>query len=160
VFDESGSTDKNGIFKFSPPYPGSYRIIINECDYDSILKVSPRPIICGDDICEGDEHWGTCPEDCDSGADDTYCDMVEDGICDPDCDEITDIDCKEVVVVEEEVVIVSRGPTGAIVASELTLLETEANEGGILSFLRGIGSPVAKQEASGLMLFLMGFFGG
>lgn len=39
------------------------------------------------------ENYGNCPNDCLSGGEDAFCDMVEDGECDPDCLTELDPDC-------------------------------------------------------------------
>lgn len=44
-------------------------------------------------ICENNENYGTCPNDCSSGGRDNFCDKVNDGICDPDCNHEEDLDC-------------------------------------------------------------------
>jgi len=44
-------------------------------------------------ICDENENYNTCPQECNSGVKDGYCDKVKDNICDPDCDSAEDIDC-------------------------------------------------------------------
>lgn len=44
-------------------------------------------------ICERNENYYNCPEDCTSGSRDGYCDKVIDGICDADCLSEQDLDC-------------------------------------------------------------------
>jgi len=41
--------------------------------------------LCGDNICESNENYATCSQDCRSGVKDGFCDRVADGVCDPDC---------------------------------------------------------------------------
>lgn len=41
--------------------------------------------VCGDGSCQMGETYRNCPEDCQSGTRDGYCDKVEDNICDKDC---------------------------------------------------------------------------
>jgi len=44
--------------------------------------------------CDPIENHQTCQQDCPSGGEDGYCDLVEDGICDPDCNGTRDEDCR------------------------------------------------------------------
>ncbi|MBI2138222.1 right-handed parallel beta-helix repeat-containing protein [Candidatus Woesearchaeota archaeon] len=44
-------------------------------------------------LCDGDETYLSCPWDCDSFAQDGYCEGIEDGRCDNDCNEFGDPDC-------------------------------------------------------------------
>ncbi len=53
----------------------------------------PRPVICGDSVCEEEENYMNCPTDCPSGGEDGYCDALDDGVCDPDCRVDVDLDC-------------------------------------------------------------------
>jgi len=62
-------------------------------NYENCPQDCPKPVICGDDICEEKENYGNCPEDCPSGGRDNYCDAIKDGICDPDCSPKIDPDC-------------------------------------------------------------------
>ncbi|HZX19701.1 MAG TPA: hypothetical protein VFF13_01660 [archaeon] len=48
---------------------------------------------CNDNICQESENHISCPNDCASGGNDGYCDMVQDNICDADCDG-TEPECK------------------------------------------------------------------
>ncbi len=56
--------------------------------------------LCADSICESNENYNTCPQDCRSGVKDDYCDGAADGVCDPDCAALADkgasedADCK------------------------------------------------------------------
>ncbi len=56
----------------------------------------PKPIICGDTVCEEDENYLNCPGDCPSGGEDGYCDALDDGVCDPDCRVDVDVDCPKI----------------------------------------------------------------
>lgn len=49
---------------------------------------------CGNSICQEDESYKTCSQDCLSGSKDNYCDKIKDNKCDPDCAEKEDADCK------------------------------------------------------------------
>jgi hypothetical protein len=40
------------------------------------------------------ENYNSCPQDCQSGSKDGYCDGIKDGLCDPDCNFSTDMDCR------------------------------------------------------------------
>lgn len=53
--------------------------------------------VCGDNICQDHENYGSCSLDCSSGSYDDYCDGAEDGICDIDCLIIEDVDCSIIV---------------------------------------------------------------
>jgi hypothetical protein len=46
----------------------------------------------GDGVCTLLENSLTCPSDCSTGSEDSYCDLQFDGVCDPDCPEM-DFDC-------------------------------------------------------------------
>tara|TARA_Y100000310_G_C20589660_1_gene767290 strand:+ start:426 stop:1124 length:699 start_codon:yes stop_codon:yes gene_type:complete len=48
---------------------------------------------CGDNVCSSTESFFTCPEDCQSGELDNYCDNIQDNKCDPDCAIEEDQDC-------------------------------------------------------------------
>ena len=48
---------------------------------------------CGNGVCEDHESYFDCPEDCESGMVDGYCDKMLDGICDRDCPVYLDKDC-------------------------------------------------------------------
>jgi len=61
--------------------------------YENCPRDCPRPVICGDGICEKDENYLNCPHDCPSGGGDGYCDALSDGRCDPDCRIGLDPDC-------------------------------------------------------------------
>ena len=49
---------------------------------------------CGDSICQANENHFSCPDDCEAGIIDNYCNNIEDEICDADCYK-TDPDCKD-----------------------------------------------------------------
>ncbi|MEM2121941.1 MAG: DUF333 domain-containing protein [Candidatus Woesearchaeota archaeon] len=49
--------------------------------------------LCGNKICDSQESYKNCPEDCPSGSKDGYCDKVKDGVCDIDCKQGEDPDC-------------------------------------------------------------------
>ena len=50
--------------------------------------------LCGDNVCQASENYGTCAQDCRSGVRDGYCDGIADGTCDADCGAGQDSDCK------------------------------------------------------------------
>jgi hypothetical protein len=59
--------------------------------YSNPLEIKVR---CnGNGICEKNENFKNCQEDCPSGSKDGHCDKVKDGICDPDCPKEVDPDC-------------------------------------------------------------------
>lgn len=62
-------------------------------DYENCPEDCPRPVRCGDGICEKNENYGNCKRDCPSGSRDGYCDALSDGVCDPDCRMELDPDC-------------------------------------------------------------------
>ncbi|MBT4823687.1 hypothetical protein HN695_07040 [Candidatus Woesearchaeota archaeon] len=60
------------------------KIIINKefnfCNQNNICEP------CFDKTwCEVMENFVSCPEDCNSGSNDNYCDLEQDSVCDPDC---------------------------------------------------------------------------
>lgn len=61
--------------------------------YNSCPLDCEKPVICGDNFCDERENYGNCPEDCNSGGKDNYCDGVFDNKCDPDCQRKLDSDC-------------------------------------------------------------------
>ena len=68
------------------------------CDPDCTPEEDPdckEAKLCGDDVCDADENYNNCHEDCPSGEKDNYCDKQSDGKCDPDCSKEEDIECKE-----------------------------------------------------------------
>ena len=75
-------------------------------DFDQKTKIIPKIVsnpepepkqeLCNlNSLCEGEENYGNCPEDCFSGSQDNYCDRVKDDICDLDCGNSFDDDCKK-----------------------------------------------------------------
>lgn len=60
--------------------------------------------VCGDKICQLQESYENCEEDCPSGLRDDYCDMIEDNKCDPDCSVELDPDCIEQATPEEVII--------------------------------------------------------
>jgi hypothetical protein len=77
-----------------PYYPMGKSILI----YDSgelvlDIDVSEYSNFCGNGKCDDSEDYFTCPNECDSGKEDGYCDGLDDRKCDPDCEPIEDIDC-------------------------------------------------------------------
>ena len=67
--------------------PVGMRCVKNKCVSDK----------CGNGVCDVmvGENYNTCPQDCQSGSKDGYCDRVIDGKCDPDCKKEEDLDCVE-----------------------------------------------------------------
>ena len=68
------------------------------CDPDCTPEADPdceEARLCGDGVCDANENFKNCPDDCPSGGKDNYCDGVKDGKCDPDCSAEEDIDCKK-----------------------------------------------------------------
>jgi hypothetical protein len=54
--------------------------------------------LCGDGICESNENYSVCGQDCRSGVKDGVCDKVKDGVCDADCVAGQDFDCSEQIM--------------------------------------------------------------
>jgi hypothetical protein len=63
------------------------------CDDNETYIACPEECLCGDGVC--DEDYLTCPDDCSSGGEDGVCDTLVDDVCDPDCFESEDYDCQE-----------------------------------------------------------------
>jgi len=86
-----------GNFILATPYRSDTReIILKNTDNQEVLTV---PVIqfadtCGSGVCEDQESFETCSQDCASGGADDYCDEIKEGICDPDCRGTTDTDCR------------------------------------------------------------------
>ena len=87
--------DQGNFSLIIPYYQSGKNINIYNPDGKMIFfaDVSGFAIICGDDICQTNENFGTCLQDCQSGIRDSYCDKAKDGICDPDCSAKDDRDC-------------------------------------------------------------------
>ncbi|MCD6216107.1 MAG: DUF333 domain-containing protein [Candidatus Aenigmarchaeota archaeon] len=73
--------------------PDCVELNISESDPDCVTQTT-LITKCGNGMCDKDENYGSCPQDCESGRRDGYCDGVKDGRCDPDCPEERDVDCK------------------------------------------------------------------
>jgi putative hemolysin len=56
-----------------------------ETEVTALMNLSFAETICGDSHCGFPENYANCPQDCQSGGMDQYCDGIADGICDPDC---------------------------------------------------------------------------
>ena len=54
-----------------------------------------------DGLCQDNDNFLNCPQDCPSGSEDNYCDLQIDGVCDSDCTE-EDVDCDKDDIVGEE----------------------------------------------------------
>lgn len=80
------------------------------CDPDCKIEFDAdcKAVKCGDKICnfEQGENFLNCPQDCNSGSKDNYCDKVNDGICDPDCTKEEDSDCKKTQSTEPYLLVV------------------------------------------------------
>lgn len=59
------------------------------------VDVSDFAKLCGDGVCQGNENFSSCAQDCRSGMRDNYCDKQSDRVCDPDCAKESDSDCRE-----------------------------------------------------------------
>ncbi len=81
-----------------PYYKNINKIIIysrNNSNPSLEIDVSNFADLCGDKICQIIEHNFNCPQDCNSGGNDNFCDGIKEGICDPDCVAELDLDCKK-----------------------------------------------------------------
>jgi len=100
------SKDKSSFSIEVPYYENGIGIAIFRPDGKSYyINTIGFAKLCGDNICESNENYATCPQDCRSGVKDGYCDGVADGTCDPDCFALPDHgisedpDCAKLVVV-------------------------------------------------------------
>ena len=59
-----------------------------------IQQVYAVDISCGNNVCNVNENYYSCPNDCKSGEKDNFCDQVMDSVCDPDCEQ-NDPDCRQ-----------------------------------------------------------------
>ena len=86
-----------GTFTVATPYQSDTReIIIRNPQEEAVLSI---PVLqfadtCNNEICEPQESFETCSQDCHSGRQDDYCDEIRDGICDLDCTGTFDADCR------------------------------------------------------------------
>ncbi|MFH1403447.1 MAG: DUF333 domain-containing protein [Candidatus Altiarchaeota archaeon] len=64
-----------------------------EKEVTELMGLSFHETECGDGRCGLPEDYGSCPQDCQSGGMDEYCDNVADGVCDSDCGPGGDPDC-------------------------------------------------------------------
>lgn len=65
------------------------------CDPDCLEGVDPDcKGECGNGVCNINENFASCPQDCRSGGRDGYCDGEKDNKCDPDCKGEQDPDCR------------------------------------------------------------------
>lgn len=84
------------VFSLAIPY---FETAANINIYDQsgkmvlFAQVAEFARLCGDGVCQANENYGSCANDCKSGAKDGYCDSAKDGICDPDCAKDKDRDC-------------------------------------------------------------------
>jgi hypothetical protein len=88
-------------------YEESYKPAQDVSSFEVFEKEVSIPIIqdCNLNlVCDSNENYKSCPQDCKSGGKDNYCDKVSDGICDPDCTFEEDKDCpkKEIKLVANE----------------------------------------------------------
>ena len=89
------SSENNEFVLYTPYYKEAKEIRIFKgksliFSYD----ISAFSNVCGDNICQGQESYEDCNEDCPSGSKDDFCDRVRDNRCDPDCSPALDADCK------------------------------------------------------------------
>ncbi len=93
-----------------PQYYGLQKIVFKNVHFDDSYTITingkAHPLyfcnnnnkcdVCNSGFCSILENSLTCPNDCASGGDDSYCDLQLDGVCDPDCDNM-DFDCDSCV---------------------------------------------------------------
>lgn len=72
----------------------------------TLPTISAVDFTCGDNICQMNENFRSCPDDCHASVQDNYCNPDIDEICDPDCYR-TDPDCRNF----EESFVVSKSPS-------------------------------------------------
>ena len=61
------------------------RAYTDEAEYES--EISVLRVLCNqNNLCEENEDFFNCPQDCPSGGEDGTCDLANDGISDPDCE--------------------------------------------------------------------------
>ena len=86
-----------GTFTVATPYQSDTReIIVRDPQQEAVLSI---PVLqfadtCNNGICEPQESFETCSQDCASGGSDDFCDELRDGVCDPDCTGTFDGDCR------------------------------------------------------------------
>jgi len=93
-------SEKTVYYKEKPSSPGPYHLgkataysEQGEVESNSLVVM----VLCNQNgLCEENEDYRLCPEDCPSGSSDAYCDQAGDGICDLDCmvTEARDPDCE------------------------------------------------------------------
>jgi len=85
-----------GSFTVQMPYfATAKRVNIYDTNGKMVISVDVSQFarLCGDNICQANENYGNCPNDCRSGIKDGYCDRARDGVCDTDCSAKDDPDC-------------------------------------------------------------------
>lgn len=61
----------------------------------NVFVSSDKKLVCNYNfVCDSEENYGNCFQDCLSGLEDNYCDGLKDRRCDPDCREKEDSDCR------------------------------------------------------------------
>ena len=84
-------------FTAVPRAVGYYGFASTPVSVDGNVYGSPSPIVkvvCNPNgTCDPGETYIFCPDDCTTGIQDDYCDMVSDGVNDPDCVYGVDPDC-------------------------------------------------------------------
>ena len=77
------------------------KVIVIDTETNKIISATETRFIeiqCNTDgVCDHNihENFKNCPQDCDSGQKDLWCDRKQDRKCDPDCLDYLDPDCKE-----------------------------------------------------------------
>jgi hypothetical protein len=77
------------------PYSQDYKQLKVFDNNNAVILQQDLTHLCNlNDVCDFTENTVSCPDDCPSGAQDLFCDRIEDGKCDADC-LFGDNDCHE-----------------------------------------------------------------
>jgi hypothetical protein len=98
IYTTSFDPPTYGPFTLIAPYRNNAKeLTIKNPAQEVILTIPTLQFAdtCNNNICEPQESFETCPQDCPSGSDDDYCDGQVDKKCDPDCNNRLDPDCTE-----------------------------------------------------------------
>jgi len=109
--------------------------------------------LCGNNVCDPNESFGDCPQDCKSGQKDNYCDKQKDGICDPDCgnNSSLDADCVSAPQAMQSFFLV--GQKLPLVTAQMLNQSTNQSPVGGISILQIVGILSIIAVIAGLVLF-------
>lgn len=87
-----------------PYFQNGKEIVISRNDEKILnIDVSVFANICNNNgICDGSESFRSCPQECDSSAQDGFCNSIYNGKCDLDCKNNEDRDCRVIKISEEK----------------------------------------------------------